>query len=61
MTIDALPEVRAADVPVATAAKMAEIDRVASEELGVSLEALMENASRQIAAATRVVFGDRAA
>jgi len=60
VTIDALPVVRAADAPVATATQMAEIDRLASAELGISLEALMENASRQIAAATRVVFGDRA-
>ena len=60
MTLEALPLIRAYDVPVATAAQMAEVDRVASQELGVSLDALMENASRQIAAATCTVFGDLA-
>ena len=50
--IDQLPAVR--DAPGATAAQMAEADRIASEELGIALEVLMENASRQIAAAARV-------
>jgi NAD(P)H-hydrate epimerase len=36
---------------------MAEADRIASEELGISLEMLMESASRQIAAAARVFLG----
>ncbi len=36
---------------------MAEVDRIASEELGISLEILMENASHQIAAAARVFLG----
>jgi hydroxyethylthiazole kinase-like uncharacterized protein yjeF len=60
MTLEGLPSIRAAEVPVATAAQMAEIDRVAQEELGVSLEALMENASRQIAAATEALRSDLA-
>ncbi len=46
-----------ADVPGATAAQMAEADRIASEELGVPLELLMENASHQIAAAARLFLG----
>lgn len=36
---------------------MAEADRIASEELGIPLELLMENASRQIAAAARLFLG----
>jgi ADP-dependent NAD(P)H-hydrate dehydratase / NAD(P)H-hydrate epimerase len=52
MSLDALPEVAARDIPVATAVQMAEIDRIASTDLGISLETLMENACRGIAAAT---------
>ncbi len=47
----------AREVPAATAAQMAEADRVASEELGIPLEALMENAAHQIAVATRLLLG----
>lgn len=36
---------------------MAEVDRVASEELAIPLEVLMENASHQIAGAARVFLG----
>jgi NAD(P)H-hydrate epimerase len=36
---------------------MAEVDRIASEDLGIALELLMENASRQIAAAARAFLG----
>lgn len=36
---------------------MADVDRIASEELGVPLELLMDNASHQIAAATRLFLG----
>ena len=36
---------------------MAEVDRIASEELGIPLETLMENASRQIAVAARLFLG----
>lgn len=54
MTLDALPVIRATDLPVATAAQMAEADRIASEELGIPLEVLMENAARQVAVATRL-------
>jgi len=45
-------------VASATAAQMAEADRIASEDLGIALELLMENASRQIAAAARAFLGD---
>ena len=36
---------------------MAEADRIASEDLGIALELLMENAARQIAAAARAFVG----
>jgi len=52
---DSLPAVR--DVPSATAAQMAEVDQIASEELGIPLESLMENAARQIAVAARLFLG----
>jgi hydroxyethylthiazole kinase-like uncharacterized protein yjeF len=52
---DNLPTVR--DVPFATAAQMAEVDRIASEEFGIPLELLMENASHQIAVAARLFLG----
>jgi hydroxyethylthiazole kinase-like uncharacterized protein yjeF len=54
MTLESLPAVR--DVPSVTAAQMAEADRVAAE-LGIPLATLMENASHQIAAATRAFLG----
>lgn len=37
---------------------MAEADRIASEELGIPLELLMENASHQIAVAARLFLGE---
>jgi len=52
---DDLPTLR--DVPSATAAQMAEADRIASEELSIPLELLMENASHQIAVAARTFLG----
>ncbi len=52
---DNLPTLR--DVPSATAAQMAEADRIASEELGIPLELLMENASHQVAVAARSFLG----
>jgi hydroxyethylthiazole kinase-like uncharacterized protein yjeF len=55
MKVDKLPALR--DIPSATAAQMADADRIASEELGISLELLMENASHQIAVAARVFLG----
>lgn len=52
-----LPKVTARDIPRATAAQMAEADRRASEDLGIPLEVLMENAAHQIATATRYFLG----
>jgi len=45
------------EVPSATAAQMAEADRIASEQLGIPLEVLMENAAHQIASAARLFLG----
>ena len=56
MTLDALPVARG--VPSVSAVQMAEADRVATVELGIPLEALMENAARQIAAVTRAFLGE---
>ena len=50
-----LPTVR--EVPSCTALQAAEADRVAMAELDIPLEALMENASRQVAAAARALLG----
>ena len=50
-----LPTVR--EVPSATAAQMAEADRIAADQLGVPLDRLMENACRQVAAAARLLLG----
>ena len=58
MSLAALPTIAARDVPVATAAQMSAADRVASETLGLTLEALMENAGRQIAVTTRALLGE---
>jgi hydroxyethylthiazole kinase-like uncharacterized protein yjeF len=55
MTLESLPAAR--EVPTVTAAQMAEADRVATKELGVPLEALMENAGRQVASAARTFLG----
>lgn len=54
-SFDSLPALR--QVPSATAAQMAEADRIASNELGIPLEVLMENASHQIAVAARMFLG----
>ena len=55
MTIDELPAV--SGVPAITAAQMAEVDRAAVEELGISIDMLMENAARQVALACRALLG----
>ena len=54
LTLDELPLVRA---PSLTGAQMAEVDRVAIDELGIGLEMLMENASRGVAIAARACAG----
>ncbi|MBI2983187.1 MAG: hypothetical protein HYY42_03240, partial [Chloroflexi bacterium] len=53
--IDELPSVTG--VPSVTAAQMAEVDRAAVDELGISTEMLMENAARQVALACREMLG----
>ena len=55
MSLEDLPLVR--DVPSVTAAQMAEIDRITTEDLHIPVDVLMENASRQIAAAARAFLG----
>jgi hydroxyethylthiazole kinase-like uncharacterized protein yjeF len=44
-------------VPSVTAAQMAEVDRITTTDLSVGVDLLMENASRQIAAAARALLG----
>ena len=58
MTLQSLPTVVARDVPTLGAVQMAEVDRTASEELGIPLNVLMENAARQIAAAARAFMDE---
>jgi len=55
VTFDDLPRLRAA--PSVTAAQMAEVDRITIEDLQIPVDVLMENASRQIAAAARAFLG----
>lgn len=59
MTLDDLPLAR--DVSTVTAAQMAEVDRFTIEEQHIGVDLLMENASRQIAAAARALLGGRVA
>ena len=53
--IERLPS--AERVPTLTAAQMAEVDRAAVEELGLSTEMLMENAARGVADAVGALLG----
>jgi NAD(P)H-hydrate epimerase len=55
VTLNDLPAVR--DVPSVTAAQMAEVDRIAIEDVHIPVDVLMENAGRQIAAAARAFLG----
>jgi len=55
VTLDALPAVRG--VPSVTAEQMAEIDRITTLDFQIPVDVLMENASRQIAAAARALLG----
>jgi NAD(P)H-hydrate epimerase len=59
MKLSDLPVVRG--VPSVTAAQMAEIDRLCASEFAIGVDLLMENASRQVAAAARVLLGGRVA
>jgi hydroxyethylthiazole kinase-like uncharacterized protein yjeF len=49
------------EVPSIGAAQMAEVDRIAVQELQLPVDLLMENASRQIAAAARLLLGGKVA
>jgi NAD(P)H-hydrate epimerase len=53
--LDELSAVRG--IPTVTAAQMAAVDRIAVEELGISIEMLMENAARGIARACAAMLG----
>jgi len=55
VTLDGLPIAR--EVPSISATQMAEVDRITIQELGISVDALMENASHQIATAARALAG----
>jgi NAD(P)H-hydrate epimerase len=55
VTIADLPVVRG--IPHVTAAQMAEVDRAAVEDYGISIEMLMENAARGVALACRALLG----
>jgi len=55
VTLDGLPFAR--EVPRISAAQMAEVDRITIEEIGLSVDALMENASHKVATAARAVAG----
>jgi hydroxyethylthiazole kinase-like uncharacterized protein yjeF len=58
VTIQSLPAVAARSVPTLGAVQMAEADRAASEELGIPVAVLMENAARMIAAAARAFMDE---
>jgi hydroxyethylthiazole kinase-like uncharacterized protein yjeF len=55
VTLDDLPTVRGA--PSVTAAQMAKVDRITIDELGISVERLMESASFEVARAARAFLG----
>lgn len=55
LVLESLPVLEAP--PSITAAEMARADRVAIEDLGVPIAALMENAGRQVAAIARLMLG----
>lgn len=46
------------DIPFITTAQMREVDRLMTEEYGISLAQMMENAGRNLARAARVLFFD---
>ncbi len=58
MTLDGFPSI--GEVPSATAAQLAEADRITAEEFGLPLELLMENASHQIARVAHLYLGGAA-
>lgn len=58
MSLDDLPA--ASGIPTVTGAQMAEVDRAAVEDLGVSIEMMMENAARGIARVCGAMLGSLA-
>lgn len=56
--IDAFVTAAGVQVPAVTAHQMAEVDRVAVEELGPNLHQMMENAGRSLASAAIDMLGD---
>lgn len=52
-----LPAIAADDVPWVSVEQMREVDRLATEEFGVLLEQMMENAGRNLAATARELLG----
>lgn len=52
-----LPEVDAAAVPWLSVAQMVEVDRVMTDDLGVTLSQMMENAGRGVAVLARCALG----
>jgi hydroxyethylthiazole kinase-like uncharacterized protein yjeF len=55
VTLDDLPIVRG--LPSVTAAQMAEIDRITIDEMGISVDRLMESASFEVARVARALLG----
>ena len=53
----AVPALRAADVSMVTAAQMAEVDRSAVEEFGITLLQMMEQAGSHLAEVVRLEAG----
>jgi NAD(P)H-hydrate epimerase len=54
---DDLPVVRASQLPWLSLEQVRELDRIATDELGISLERLMENAGRALAELARRALG----
>lgn len=55
-----LPTVAAGALPWITAAQMREVDRLTTDEIGISLEQMMENAGRALASAAARLLGGAA-
>ncbi len=59
MTFSTSLEVSINDFPVVTADEMREIDRIMIEDIGISLEQMMENAGLHLAELVRALWGSR--
>ena len=57
MAFLSIPECSIHDLHVVTADEMREIDRIMIEDIGISLEQMMENAGNHFAELTRALFG----